>query len=181
MIDKIFFDNWDGVLRAFLITILGYSALIIAIRISGKRTLSKMNAFDFIVTIALGSCLAAISLNKNIALAEGVVVYCTLIGLQFLITWLSVRIRTVKQLVRGQPVLLLYKGDVLGQVMKKQRITMEEIYMAGRANGIACLADIEVIVLETTGDLTVISKLNAHHASAQTLQNVLGYPDDKPM
>lgn len=173
-----FFDGWESILRAFIITVLGYSTLVLAIRISGKRTLSKMNAFDFIVTIALGSCLAAISLNKGIALAEGVVVYSTLIGLQFLITWSSVRFKKVKAIVSGQPVLLLYKGEVLSQVLKKQRITMEEIYMASRAKGIAYLQDIDIMVLETTGDITVISKIDATQAKPETLKNVLRYPAD---
>ncbi len=173
-----FFDDWESILRAFTITVLGYATLVIAIRLSGKRTLSKMNAFDFIVTIALGSCLAAISLNKNIALAEGMVVYSTLIGLQFIITWLSVRVKKVKTIVSGQPVLLLYKGELLGEVMKKERITQEEVYVAARANGVAHLNDIEVVILETTGDLTVISKLSTDGRSAETLKNVLKYPDN---
>ncbi len=172
-----FFTDWESLGRAFIITILGYAALVIAIRISGKRTLSKMNAFDFIVTIALGSCLAAISLNKNIALAEGVVVYSTLIGLQFLITWLSVRVKKVKAIVSGQPVLLLYKGELLGDVMKKERITMEEIYVAARASGVTFLHEIEVIVLETTGDITIMSKLDIHSVAPETLKNVLLYPE----
>ncbi len=176
---NIFFDDWESILRAFTITVLGYTALVVAIRISGKRTLSKMNAFDFIVTIALGSCLAAVSLNKSIALAEGVVVYSTLIGLQFLITWLSVRMKKVKAIVSGQPVLLLYKGELLRDVMKKERITVEEIYLSARANGMVSLSEIEVVVLETTGDITVMSKGSADGSNAETLKNVLRYPDEQ--
>ncbi len=173
-----FFDDWESILRAFIVTVLGYITLVIAIRISGKRTLSKMNAFDFIVTIALGSCLAAVSLNKNIALAEGVVVYSTLIGLQYLITYMSVRIKKVKAIVSGKPVLLLYKGEILPEVMKKERITIEEIYVAARAESVAHLHEVEVVVLETTGDITVIPKLQAGGGRPETLKNVLRYSDE---
>lgn len=172
-----FFDDWQSLLRAFILTILAYFTLIIFIRVSGKRTLSKMNAFDFLVTIALGSCLAAVSLNKNIALAEGALVYFTLIFLQFIITWTSVRVKQVKKLVTGQPALLLYKGELLGDAMKRERITIEEIYVVARANGIANLNEVEVIVLETTGDITIISKLEKSGGHAETLKNVLGYPN----
>lgn len=175
---NMFFDNWESILRAIIITVMGYTALVLAIRISGKRTLSKMNAFDFIVTIALGSCLAAISLNKSIALAEGVVVYSTLIGLQFIITWLSVRIKKVKTIVSGEPVLLLYNGKLITDVMKKERITVEEINVAARAKGLTNLDEIEVIVLETTGDITIISKVQTNGSNPVTLNNVLGYPAD---
>lgn len=173
-----FFDDWQSLLRALILTVLAYFTLIIFIRMSGKRTLSKMNAFDFLVTIALGSCLATVSLNKNIALAEGAMVYFTLIFLQFLITWTSVRLKQVKKLITGQPSLLLYRGELLGDAMKRERITIEEIYMKARGQGIANLNEIEVIVLETTGDITIISKLEKNNGNAETLKNVLGYPNE---
>ena len=173
-----FFDDWQSLLRAFILTVLGYITLIIFIRISGKRTLSKMNAFDFLVTIALGSCLAAVSLNKDIALAEGALVYFTLLLLQFIITWTSVRVNFVKKLVTGKPALLLYKGELLDEAMKKERITIEEIYMKARASGITNLSEVEVIVLETTGDITIISKSERSISRDETLKNVSGYPNN---
>lgn len=94
--NNIFFDSWDSILRTLVITILAYVALIILLRISGKRTLSKMNAFDFIVTIALGSTLATVLLNKSVSLADGVLALFLLIGLQFLITFFSVRSKSFK-------------------------------------------------------------------------------------
>lgn len=176
--ENLFFDDWTSLLRAFILTVLAYFTLIIFIRFSGKRTLSKMNAFDFLVTIALGSCLASVSLNKNIALAEGALVYLTLIILQFLITWLSVRVSWVKKVITGQPALLLYKGELLESTLKRERITHEEIYMSARENGITDLNEIEVIVLETTGDITVISKSKATIDGGETLKNVSGYPSE---
>lgn len=86
---KIFFDNWESLYRTFFITIMAYFALIFLLRISGKRSLSKMNAFDFIITVALGSTLATVLLNKSVALADGVLAFALLIGLQYIITfWL---------------------------------------------------------------------------------------------
>ena len=171
-----FFDDWQSLLRALILTILAYITLIIFIRISGKRTLSKMNAFDFLVTVALGSCLASVALNKNIALAEGALVFFTLIFLQYCITWSSVRTKFVKKFVTGEPTLLLYKGDLLHAAMKRERITIEEIYMKARASGVTNLDEVEVIVLETTGDITIISKSGNNSKNEETLQNVTGFP-----
>ncbi|MDQ3844263.1 MAG: DUF421 domain-containing protein, partial [Bacteroidota bacterium] len=69
---NIFFDSWESIIRTIVITVLAYALLIFLLRTSGKRTLSKMNAFDFIVTVALGSTLATVMLNKNVALIDGV-------------------------------------------------------------------------------------------------------------
>jgi uncharacterized membrane protein YcaP (DUF421 family) len=62
-----FFDSWDGLLRVVVVGILAYTGLVLLLRISGKRTLSKMNAFDFVVTVALGSTLATILLSSDVA------------------------------------------------------------------------------------------------------------------
>jgi uncharacterized membrane protein YcaP (DUF421 family) len=68
-----FFDSWTGMLRVVVVGTLAYAALVLLLRATGKRTLSKMNAFDLVVTVALGSTLATVLLSKDIALAEGVV------------------------------------------------------------------------------------------------------------
>jgi uncharacterized membrane protein YcaP (DUF421 family) len=168
--ENIFFDTWQSLVRTFTITILAYASIVILLRFSGKRTLTKMNAFDFIVTVALGSSLAAVALNKNVALADGAIVFFLFIFLQYAITWLSVRIKAVKKIITGQPVLLLYKGELIDHVRKKERITMEEIYVAVRAKGFSELKEIDVIVLETTGDFTIIPKIKT--LEAETLSDV---------
>lgn len=84
--EHMFFDSWQSSVRTFVITILAYVALVLMLRVSGNRTLSKMNAFDLIVTITLGSCLSAIALNKNVPLFDGGLVFFLLIFLQFVIT-----------------------------------------------------------------------------------------------
>ncbi|WP_247237458.1 DUF421 domain-containing protein [Telluribacter sp. SYSU D00476] len=170
---KLFFDSWDSIIRSLIITILAYFILVFMLRVSGKRTLSKMNAFDFIITIALGSSLATVALSKDVALADGALVFLLLVLLQFVITWLSVRIPFVKNLITDQPKLLLYRGELLDATMKKERITVEEVYVAARKQGITDLGAIDAIVLETTGDLTVIPKVPEQHA--ETLQDVKNY------
>ncbi|MEO6290346.1 MAG: YetF domain-containing protein [Ginsengibacter sp.] len=170
IMDKLFFDSWDGLLRAFIATVLAYITLLVMIRISGKRTLSKMNAYDFIVTIALGSCLATTALNKSIPLAEGALVYFTLIGLQLTITWSAVRSSKIKRFVSGSPTLLLYKGKFLNHAMRTQRITIEEVYVVARKQGIEELKNVDVIILETTGDITIIQHIQNQHPL--TLENI---------
>jgi uncharacterized membrane protein YcaP (DUF421 family) len=70
-LDRVFFSGWDSLLRTLVVGVLAYVALVVFLRISGKRTLSKMNAFDLIVTVALGSTLATVTLSKEVALADG--------------------------------------------------------------------------------------------------------------
>ena len=84
--------------------------VLLLLRVSGKRTLTKMNAFDLVVTVALGSMLATVLLTRSVALAEGLTAFVLLIFLQFVLTWLSVRSRAVSRLVKSEPTLLVYQG-----------------------------------------------------------------------
>lgn len=65
------FDGWYGLLRVLVVGVSAYVRLVALLRLTGKRTLSKMNAFDLIVTVALGSTLATVLLSGDVALAEG--------------------------------------------------------------------------------------------------------------
>lgn len=69
--EPMLFSGWENLLRTLVVGVLAYVSLVVFLRISGKRTLSKMNAFDLIVTVALGSTLATVLLSKDVALAEG--------------------------------------------------------------------------------------------------------------
>lgn len=167
-----FFDSWMGLLRTALIGVCAYVALILLLRISGKRTLSKMNAFDLIVTVALGSTLATILLSKNTALAEGVLAFALLIFLQFMITWLSVRSKAVSHFVKAEPKLLFHKGEFLWRAMKAERVNEGEILQAMRSQGISRHEQVEAVVLETDGSLSIVQRTSDGRATI--LSNVSG-------
>lgn len=79
---KMLFGGWEGLVRTAVVGVCAYVALIVLLRASGKRTLSKMNAFDLIVTVALGSVMATVLLSKDTALAQGILAFALLISLQ---------------------------------------------------------------------------------------------------
>lgn len=163
-----FFDGWFGLFRVLIVCILAYAAVIFWLRISGKRTLSKWNAFDFIVTIALGSTLATVILSKDVAFAEGVLALGLLVGLQFALTFLAVRSGWIRQLIKAEPRLLFDRGEFLLHAMRDERITESEIRMAIRAAGSAAIEEIEAVVLETDGGLSVIAKSKTLSRTALT-------------
>lgn len=166
-----FFDSWMGLLRVEIVGSLAYVALVALLRVSGKRTLSKMNAFDFVVTVALGSTLATVLLSKDVALAEGVTAFALLVGAQYLITWLSVRSSTVRRLVKSEPGLLFHGGSFLDGAMKRERVTREEVLAAVRQQGKGSLEQVAAVVLETDGTFSILSS-NGDDRARSTLRNV---------
>ena len=165
-----FFNSWYDLLRVVVMGTMGYLTLIFFLRISGKRTLSKMNMFDFVITVALGSTFASLVLSKSVALAEGVVALGLLILLQFIIAWLSVRSKTFRRIVKGEPSLLFLRGQYLNDAMKKQRIAGEEIRSAARAHGISNMSQLGAVILETDGTFSIIP--NLHIAEPDVLDDV---------
>ena len=133
-----------------------YVALVLILRLSGKRTLSKLNAFDFIVTIAIGSTLATVVTTRSLSLVEGIVALGLLVGLQFLVTATSVRWKGFHRAVTAEPTLLLRDGEPLLAVMKRERITEDELEAAVRKAGGRGLNEAEAVILETDGSLTGI-------------------------
>ena len=127
-----------------------------------------MNAFDFIVTVALGSTLATVLLNHDVALAGGVVAFSLLISLQFLVTWTSVRFLWVRRVVTGEPQLLLSRGAFVDVALRQTRITESEVRAAVRAAGVGDMEAVEAVVLETDGSLSVIRRGLATTGSSLT-------------
>lgn len=154
-ISEMLFQGWDGLSRTLIVGILAYVGLVLFLRISGKRTLAKLNAFDLVVTVALGSTLSAILLQESVALAEGLLAFAVLIGLQYLVTFTSVRVPGFARAVRSEPTLIARDGSVLTEAARRQRITAEEIDSAVRASGGGSVADVRQVVLESDGTLSV--------------------------
>lgn len=164
-----FFHNFMELGRILLVGSLAYLSLIVMLRVTGNRTLSKMNAFDFIVTIALGSVLATVLLDNSVSLSEGAVAFFVLIGMQFIVTWLSVRFPIIDRLVKSVPVLLVYEGRILSRAMKASRVTEDEVLTAVRNQGIPTLDNVQAVVLETDGTFAVVGRTKE---PATTLRNV---------
>lgn len=161
MSEQMFFAGAPGVWRTLLVGLCAYVLLILVLRTTGKRTLSKMNAFDLIVTVALGSTLATVILSKDVALAEGVTAFVMLAGAQLAVTWLSTRSKRFRSWVKAEPTILVEKGIMLSDAMKRERVTSDEVEAAVRGAGFDGLDAIALVVLETDGSMSVVARKHA--------------------
>ena len=166
------FDGWSSIGRSVAAGALAYIALVFMLRVSGKRTLAKMNAFDLVVTVALGSTLATIILSKDVPVAAGVAALGLLIAMQYLVAWLSVRSEMIAGAVRSEPRLLVRQGNFLKSAMKGERVTEQEVLAAIRNQGLANLSDVDAVILETDGTISVLPSVGA---SAGGMEPVRGY------
>jgi uncharacterized membrane protein YcaP (DUF421 family) len=151
-----FFDSYHDLVRVAVVGASAYLALVILLRATGKRTLSKMNAFDLVVTVALGSILAATILDDSVSLSEGILAFILLCMLQLAVTYVSVRWKAFATLVKSEPTLLFFDGRWLPGAMKRERVTQDEILAAVRAQGLGDLSEVRAVVLESDGSISVV-------------------------
>jgi uncharacterized membrane protein YcaP (DUF421 family) len=173
----VFFSGWEGIWRVLIVGVLAYAGLVVLLRVSGKRTLSKMNAFDLVVTVALGSTLATILLSKETALAEGLAAYALLIALQFVVAWGSTRAAWFDAIVKSEPALLFHRGEFLDAALRRERVTHGEVTAAVRSSGILALDDVAAVVLETDGTLSVVPQGERGASERSTISRVKHFDD----
>ena len=160
------FDTWSGLLRVLVAGVASYACLVALLRLSGKRTLATMNAFDYVVTVAFGSTFASVLLSADVSIAEGVLALVVLAVLQFVVAWLAVRIRMVRSIVKSTPTLLLRDGVMLDDALTRERVTRGEVRQAVRAQGIGAVEDVAAVVLETDGSFSVVPASGAGSRTA---------------
>jgi uncharacterized membrane protein YcaP (DUF421 family) len=130
---------------------------ILLVRIVGLRAFSKMTAFDFVTTIAAGSLIAQAGTRND--WSEYFQALAAIGGL-FLTQWLLAKARqrwtAAKRLLKNQPMLLMEHGRFLEDAMRESRVSRDNLFEKLRANGVADLAEVRAVVLETTGDISII-------------------------
>ena len=155
-----FFDSWATLLKTALVGLAAYVTLIFMLRTSGKRTLSKMNMFDWVVTVAMGSVMASTLVSDGVTYVQGVVAFATLIFAQYVVTSLSVRSDAFAKLVKAAPTILYYKGRYLEDAMRRERVPKSEILGAIRQSGQGAPAEIAAVLLEASGELIVMNEVD---------------------
>lgn len=172
----IFFQSWDHVIRVAITIVVVYPGLILLMRLYGKRSLAKLNMFDFIITVALGSTFASVVVSKDVTVMDGIVAFGLLLTAQYSITFTSLRFEPFEKLIKSDPTLVFANGDFLEDDMKAVRVSKPEITSAIRKQGIACMDDVYAVVLETNGELSVINR--ADTVTRPTIEEIPNYDAD---
>lgn len=129
-------------------------AVIAAIRVTGLRSLSKMSSFDFAVTVAIGSIIAGVVASST-AVADGVLGIVVLLGVQAVVALLRQR-TSLASVIDNTPVLLMRDGRFDEALLSATRVTRSDVIAKLREANVLRLEDVRAVVLETTGDISVL-------------------------
>lgn len=155
--EEVFFKDWKSIGHVALATIIAFITLFFFLRISGKRTLAKLNAFDFVVTVALGSTLSYMMLAM-VPLTEGAIVLILIITLQYIFAWTARSSKKMEKVLNAVPILIFYDGEFIEKAMAKEAVTKGEIFSTIRRSGIDQIDDVKAVVMELNGQITVVRK-----------------------
>lgn len=154
-----FFDTLplDVLARAVLLSIMAVFWVILVVRIVGLRSFSKMNSFDFVVTVATGSLLAGASQATGWpGFFQAVFAIASLLGVQFIVALTRNRFDTVESIIQNDPVLLMRDGVILDSALTATRVAEADLIAKLREANVLDLSQVRAVVLETTGDISVL-------------------------
>ncbi|MHA0858367.1 DUF421 domain-containing protein [Paenibacillus sp. CMAA1364] len=139
-------------------TLLMYFVIYATIRIMGKREIGKLSIFDLVISIMIAEIAVFVVEDVKRPILEGIIPMATLVLLQIVIAQLGLRSRKLRLLFDGKPTVLISKGNLHRDAMKKQRYSLDDLMFQIRQKDIDNIADVEFAILETTGQLTVFPK-----------------------
>ena len=165
-----FFNGWGQLARTVVVTLSAYVAMLLILRAGGKRTLAQLNAYDLVVTVALGSTLASAILSPTTTVAQAVVAFAMLVGLQFIIAFAASRSNKLERIINGRAELVFHRGRFMPREMRRHRLAEEEILESIREATVASIEEVEAVIFETNGHLTVIPISSARPTALRSVQ-----------
>jgi uncharacterized membrane protein YcaP (DUF421 family) len=144
----------DLVLR----TIAVFTFLLVLTRVIGRRELSSLQPFDLILLIILGDAVQQGLTQDDYSLTGAFLVIGTFAVLQVSVSWVGYRFPRTRPVLEGTPLVVVQDGVVIEHNLKRERLAVEEIAEAARAEQIAHLSDVKWAVLETNGSISFIKK-----------------------
>ncbi|SFV30667.1 Protein of unknown function [Pseudoxanthomonas sp. YR558] len=143
---------WEFVLRAVAV----YVAVLLMVRVTGKRTIGQFTPFDLLVVVLLGTAVQNSLIGSDTSLLGGLILAATLLAMNWAVGRLSARSRRFDRWVEGRPVILMRHGELFRDELQRQAVSEQDFAIARRSAGYATLADVELAVLETSGEITFI-------------------------
>ncbi|TWT08017.1 DUF421 domain-containing protein [Planococcus sp. CPCC 101016] len=156
--ETLLFDGWKSIFRVVLMCILAYPFLILLLRLFGKRTLSEISIFDFIITVTYGATLSSIITSDKVSFADGAAILFMLTLLQYMVSRLSVKSKRFSDFIKASPTFLYHSNHFNEEIMKQNRLRIEDLRAKVRQQGISSFEKVEAIVLEGDGSLSIVKK-----------------------
>lgn len=145
-------------LLIFVRTIILYMLVLIVMRFMGKREIGQLQPFELAISIMIAD-LATIPMSEpGIPITNGIVPILGLLVMHLIISVINLKSIKMREIICGKPSILIYRGKIQEDSMKRERFTINELQERLRSNNIVNIGDVEFAILETSGQISVIQK-----------------------
>lgn len=149
--------HWfEFVIRAIVV----YCFLLLLLRLTGKRQVGQMSPFDLVLLLVLSNAVQNSMNGGDNTITGGLILATTLVGLNWIVGWLTYHNKQLEALIEGRPVMLVHDGKIYHKALASVQLTQHELEASFRANGCAGAEEVRFAILENNGQLTVIRKNN---------------------
>lgn len=145
---------WEIIARSMLV----YLFIYIGLRLSGKREMGQLSLVDFVVLLLLANAVQNAMLGTDTSLLGGVIAAATLLILDWIVARLLYYFPRLRKVAEGSPSVLILRGEVITQNLRREQLTDDDIAAALRDHGFHSVSEVEMAVLETNGKITMIGK-----------------------
>jgi uncharacterized membrane protein YcaP (DUF421 family) len=132
----------------------------VLIRISGKRQIAQLSAFDLILLVTVGDLIAQAVVQEDYSLMAGILAVTTFALLSALMGWIAFRFPGTRPLLEGRPTIVIRHGEVDHEVLRHESLPYADLIEAARENGIRDLRDVELAVIENDGTFSFFREQN---------------------
>ena len=145
-------------LEILLRVTLGFAILLLLVRVVGNKQLGQLNVFTYISGIVIGSMVGDIILHSDIKFGRSMLGVALWVGLAICVELVALKSIRARELLDGQPNILIKKGQIMYPALKKERMNIDDLTMTLRTNNVFAVADVNYAILEPNGDLSVLKK-----------------------
>jgi uncharacterized membrane protein YcaP (DUF421 family) len=133
-----------------------YAAVLLLLRLGGKRQIGQMGAAEFVALLLVSNAVQNSMNGGDLSLSGGLAAAAAILGLSALVGWLSYRFKGFERLIQGRPSLLVYKGEPIEKNLASNRIDLRELKTLLRRQGVHEFKDVHEAVLEVNGMVSVV-------------------------
>ena len=155
----------EGYLKIALSSVAVYLFIILAIRLFGKKELAQLSIIDLTFILLISNSVQNAMVGSDSTLAGGLVAATALFSVNYLFKYMLYLFPKFSTVIQGADILLIYKGQLNEHNMAKARITREEIAEAVREHGVSEIREVDLAILETDGNISIISNEYKHHTT----------------
>lgn len=132
--------------------------LLLVVRVMGKRELAEMSSFDLVLLFVIGDLIGEGIISEDTSLTGATITIATFVLLAIGMSWLTYRFRTMETVIDGRAQVIVLDGEPDRKAMRRERLSLDDLYEAARGEGIRSIDEVELALLESDGEFSFFTR-----------------------